>query len=117
MIANDPAFASWADLSHPHIPSDAGLELTKQSQAAKVVRSPATLNFDDAPQCAETKSIRGMVERKGHAATIGMAVMAVTSFLPLQAETIHLKCGDELTGGNGAESRIINGHTVTATTG
>jgi len=58
-----------------------------------------------------------MVERECHAAAIGMTEMAMAAFLPLKAEAIGLKCGCELACGNRTQLRILNGHTVTATTG
>ena len=89
----------------------------EQIDAAEIVRSPAGLDFNDAPQSTRTEGVGRMVEREGHTAAIGMAIMAVAAFLSLQVEAICLKYGDELAGGQGTEPRIFDGHTVTATTG
>ena len=88
----------------------------EQIEAAEIVRSPAGLDFNDAPQGTRAVS-EEMVERQGHTAAIGMAIMAVAAFLSLQVEAICLKRGNELAGGNGTELRIFDTHTVTATTG
>ncbi len=57
-----------------------------------------------------------MVEGEGYTTAVGMTVMAVAALLPLKVEAIGLKCGSELACGNRTELRILNCHTVTATT-
>jgi hypothetical protein len=57
--------------------------LTDQSQARDVVHTPARLDFDDAVQSTASERVGRMMEGKRYATSVGMVIMAVTSFLPL----------------------------------
>ena len=58
-------------------------DLTNQSQTAEVIRSPACLYFDDAAKGAEAEGVRGVMEGKRDATTIGVLVVPVTALLSL----------------------------------
>ncbi len=52
----------------------------EQIQAAEIVRTPARLDFDDAPEGAGTEGVRGMVEGEGHATTVRVGEVAMAAF-------------------------------------
>lgn len=65
--------------------------LVLETKPAKIVLRPMSLRLDNASECAQSKGIRGMVERKSDAAPVGVIVVPVSSSLPSQGKTIGVK--------------------------
>lgn len=93
------------------------LKSIDQSEASQVGFCPASLGFDDASERSKREGVRGMMEGESDAATVGVPVVTVATFLPVELKAVIVKRGSKTPGGRRAEARIIDAHTITATTG
>jgi hypothetical protein len=94
-----------------------GVTLREQPQAAQVFLRPARLRLDHALQRAGTEGIGCVVEGNGDAASVGVALMAMASALPLEDESVLGQGCREPARGKRSQLTVFNTHTVTVTTG
>ncbi len=88
-----------------------------QAESAQIALSPSRLDFNNAFERSQRKSVRGVMKGQGYSSAVGMVVVTVAAFLPLKLESILAKSGSQTTSGNRSQAGIIDAHTLTATTG
>lgn len=95
----------------------ASLNLLEELQPVKICFRPFRLNLNDAMKRFGRERVGGVVEGQRHAAAIPVAKPAVTAALACEDKTIGKQGGVELACGERTESRVVDVHTLTATTG